>query len=160
MPELPRPIPPQVLGANTLFGDRLDSIPDLRAAVGVDRVLDRALVVVNKKPRRPKQLPANLYLPLKLNGGGDRVRSATVEPALLVNGRALRSEIHSRRKITKNLRWGRVMQIAMVRQVRNPAVKMFRSAGAARQLPGFGFLNANPLRHASSLAKRRRHVDI
>ena len=99
-------------------------------------MLDGALIVVNKKARRPKQLPAKLFHLLELNGSGNCVGGTTVEPALLVNGRALRSEIDSRRKITNHLRVGRVMQIAMIRQVRDPAVEMLRFASVAGQFPG------------------------
>jgi hypothetical protein len=113
-------------------------------------MFDGALVVINKKAGRPESFAAKLFHLLELNGTCDRVRSATVEPTLLVNRRALRSEIDSHWKVTDDFWVGHVMQIAVVRQVRDPAVEMLWSASAARQP---GFFTANAPRHASSCNK-------
>ena len=84
--------------ANAPFRDRFNAIADLRAAIGIDRVFHGAFIVINEKARRPEGLRVRLLHLVKLNGRGNRVSRTAVEMALIVNGRAMRPKIDSRRQ--------------------------------------------------------------
>jgi hypothetical protein len=45
---------PQTFPADPLASDTLDAISDLRPAITADGMFDNSLIVVDKKPRRPK----------------------------------------------------------------------------------------------------------
>jgi hypothetical protein len=109
-------------GAITLFADAFDTIANLRAAVGINRVFDGAFVVIDEQARRRENLRELLFHPVELNGGGDGIGGATAELALVVNQRALRAQVHFGRRRGGQLNGRAIELVAMVRQIRKPAI--------------------------------------
>lgn len=116
-----------------LFRDRFKAVADLRATIGIDRVLERPLIIIDEKARRSEGLRMFLLHLVELNGRGDRVSRAAVEMALIVNGRAMGSEIDSGRQRADDFEVRLTDEIAMIWIIRDPAIAP-RSARPLRRL--------------------------
>src|SRR5437762_7230696 len=86
-------IRPYWLGTGTLFGHGLDPVAEHGAGVGIDGAFDDALVVVDKETRRDEDLRQLLFHLVELDGATDGIARATSQLALIVNRRALRTQI-------------------------------------------------------------------
>src|SRR2546421_12405539 len=86
-------IRPHWLGTGTLFGHGLDPVAEHGAGVGVDGAFDDALVVVNEKTRWDEDLRKALFHLVELDRAADGIAGATSQQALIVNRRALFSQI-------------------------------------------------------------------
>ena len=95
-PELRYVIRPLSLMTDAAFRHRFNAIPNLRAAVRLDRAFEHPFIIINEKSRRPEDLRVHLFHFFKLNSRGDRVRRTAVEPVLMVNRWAIGSEIDAR----------------------------------------------------------------
>ena len=117
--ELRDVVRPGVLGADAELGDALHPVADHRAAVGVDRPLHRALVVVDEQARGHEVLVA-LLGEVELEGRADRVRRAAAELALVVHRRHLRREVDLLRQRRQHRLRRREHVVPGIGQVGNP----------------------------------------
>ena len=60
---------------------------------------------------------------VELNGSGNGVRRAAVQSALLINRRTIWAQIDPVRQSAQQFTRGLIMKIAMIGQIRNPAVE-------------------------------------
>src|SRR5439155_23638177 len=104
------------------FGDGLDPVAEHGAGFGVDSAFDDALVVVNEETRWDEDLRELLFHLVELDGAADGVAGATSQLALIVNRRALFAQIDPGRQGAQESGWGGVKEIALVRDVGDPAV--------------------------------------
>ncbi|MDB6148031.1 MAG: hypothetical protein JWO45_1695 [Spartobacteria bacterium] len=95
---------------------------------------------------------------VKLNGRRNRIGRTTVEPALTINWRAIRSEIDARRQSAPQFAGRCVVGIAMIGQIRDPAVERVTLPGTARSPRQFS-TNSFP-QHADPVARTQADVDI
>ena len=98
LPKFSLPVRPYAFVANPVARHRLDAVSDLRPAVGADRALNCPFIVVNEKTRRPECFRMRLLELIELDRGGDGVRRAAVYSALLINRRAIGSQIDACRQ--------------------------------------------------------------
>src|SRR4029077_16182247 len=124
----------------------------MRSAIGMDRALDRAFIVINEKARRHEDVRPRLLHLVKLNGRGNRVCRTAVGVALIVNWGAIRSEIDSPRQSAQEFARCRVEKIAMIGKIRDPAVEKVPPPGNTRPLRRL-FTMTFP-RHAWSFSKK------
>src|SRR5579885_320004 len=96
--ELPYIIDPHVLRAGPLMVYALYSVSYIGAGIGVYRSLHSALIVIDKQPRRSKDLGQTLLHLIELNGGGNRICRAASQLALVINWRAMRAQVNLRRE--------------------------------------------------------------
>ena len=80
-----------------------------------------AFVVINEQARR-SEAGQFLFHPVKLNCGGDVIGSAAAKLALVVNWRALRAQVNPGRQRGGQFAGRAVKLVAMVRQIRQPAI--------------------------------------
>src|SRR3984893_7268093 len=135
--KFPHPVRPQFLVTDAPFRDRFKTAANLCTAIGIDRVFDRAFIVINEKARRSEGLRVRLLHLVKLNGRGNRVSGTAVEMTLIVNGRAIRSEIDSRRQGAQEFAGRLVAEIAIIGKIRDPTMP----PGSARPLRRFLAIN-------------------
>src|SRR5205823_147302 len=124
-------IRPHRLGTGALFGHGLDPVAEHGAGVGLDGAFDDALVVVDEETRGNEDLRKPLSHLIELDGAADGVAGATSQLALIVNGRALFAQIDPGRQGAQESGWGGVKEIALVRDVGDPAVA-FDFSGPSR----------------------------
>src|SRR5205807_1126757 len=86
-------IRPHRLGTGALFDDSFYPVAEHGARVGVGGPFDDALVVVDEETRGNKDLREPLFHLVELDGAADGITGATAQLALIVNGRALRTQI-------------------------------------------------------------------
>src|SRR6266550_7617281 len=123
-------IRPHWLGTGTLFGHGLYPVAEHGAGVGVDGAFDDALVVIDEETRGNEDLRELLFDLIELDGAPNGIGGATSQLALIVNGRALFAQIDPGRKGAEKGRGRGVKIIALVRNVRDPAVAFdFSDAG-------------------------------
>src|SRR5438067_13677584 len=115
-------IRPHRLGTGALFGHGLDPVAEHGACLGVVGAVDDALVVVNEQTRWDEDLRELLFHLVELDGAADGVAGATSQLALIVNRRALFAQIDPGRQGAQESGWGGVKEIALVRDVGDPAV--------------------------------------
>jgi hypothetical protein len=94
MLELFRPVRPKMLMTDPPLRNCLDATANPSATIRSNRSLQRAFIVINKQPRRRKAFRMLLLDFIELNGRGDRVSRTTIESALMVDSRAIFSEIN------------------------------------------------------------------
>src|SRR5436190_22770015 len=124
-------IGPHWLGTGTFFGHGLDPVAEHSAGVGVDGAFDDALVVVNEETRRDEDLRQRLFHLVELDGAADCIAGATSQLTLVVNGRALFAQMDPGRQGAQESGRGSVKEIALVRDVGDPAVA-FDFSGPSR----------------------------
>src|SRR5205823_13068927 len=124
-------IRPHRLGTGALFGHSLDPVAEHGAGVGVDGAFDDALVVVNEETRRDEDLRKLLFHLVELDGAADCIAGATSQLTLVVNGRALFAQMDPGRQGAQESGRGSVKEIALVRDVGDPAVA-FDFSGPSR----------------------------
>jgi hypothetical protein len=118
---------PIFLGADALLGERFDSVTQETAAIVVRGAFDRAFVVVNKEPAKIDIRTAVLELE-KLERADKRMRGARAELALILNRRTFFPQIHFRRQFHDSRLDCGVGEIAMIRQIGQPAVPLLRAS--------------------------------
>ena len=111
---------PLLLGAHALLRQGLDAVSDHGAGIGLDAVLDDALVVIDEEPAQVhERLP--VFQLQELQRPGQRVARTTAELTLVLYGRTGGSQISLGGQGGPHLAHRRVEDVALIRQVGDPA---------------------------------------
>src|SRR2546423_1876436 len=86
------------------------------AGISADRFLDHPLVVVDEQPRRYPVLAELLLAPVELDRSRDRVAGAAAEISLVVDRRALLTQVDLRRQARQHRCRCRKQVVAVVRK--------------------------------------------
>src|SRR5207253_4003846 len=124
--EISNAIRPFRFRTNALLSQRFDSVAEKGAAVLIHGAFDRALVVVNKEAAKVDKFGAVLDLK-KLERANERVGRAAAELSLIFDRRTFRAQIDFARQFFDPRFDCGVSEIALVRQVRQPAVPFGRT---------------------------------
>jgi hypothetical protein len=134
-----------------LVRNRFNSIPDHRTAVGAGGTFKDAFVVVDEEARRDKDLGQALFHLVELDRTSDGVGGAAAKLSLVINWRTLPAQIDSRRQSTEHCHRRGVKEIAVIRQIRDPAKTFSRSFAS----PGSRcFARLRVTSHATKLTNR------
>lgn len=112
---------PVLLCANSLFVEGFDPVADHRPGVGLHRVFDDSLIVVDEEPAHVNEFHFVL-LHQKLQSAGQCIGGATPKIRLVLNRRAAGTQVHLCREFDRNLPDRAINVVPLVRDVGEPTV--------------------------------------